>query len=151
MQSPLIIRPFHPADQAPARALILAGLQEYWGTLDNTLNPDLEDLGHTYRQGCFLIAWLAGELVGTGAILPLDADTAQIMRMSVSHTHRRRGIGSQLLSALVREGKNWGARRIILETTANWLAAIRFYQSNGFRIMDYQAGDCYLEKRLPGR
>jgi hypothetical protein len=40
----LTISPFHPADQAAARTLILAGLQERWGHLDPRYNADLDDI-----------------------------------------------------------------------------------------------------------
>src|SRR5215203_5667644 len=42
------IRPFVPADQAQAREIILAGLGEHWGFIDDTLNPDLDDILAAY-------------------------------------------------------------------------------------------------------
>ena len=46
------------------RSLILDGLQEHWGSVDPTLNPDLDDLAATYAAGRVLVAdrrgpWLA--------------------------------------------------------------------------------------------
>ena len=37
----MLIRAFEPRDQAAARQLILAGLGEHFGWIDETCNPDL--------------------------------------------------------------------------------------------------------------
>lgn len=39
---------FHPVDQEAVRSLILAGLGEHWGYIDEGLNPDLRDIASTY-------------------------------------------------------------------------------------------------------
>ncbi len=61
----IILQPFCPADQAEAKDLILTGLVEHWGTLDPTKNPDLNEIGVTYRGATFLVARLAGRMVAT--------------------------------------------------------------------------------------
>ncbi|KAI9334509.1 acyl-CoA N-acyltransferase [Zopfochytrium polystomum] len=95
----LSIRPFRPADQAAARALVLDGLEERWGTLDPSLNGDLEDIARSYyysaesgggdedgngdygSRGVFLVAFAkannttasataTAQLVATGALIP---------------------------------------------------------------------------------
>jgi hypothetical protein len=68
--SPLLIRPFAPADQAAARALILEGLGEHFGQIDPALNPDLAEIAAFYlaRGHLFLVAEADGMLVGTGAL-----------------------------------------------------------------------------------
>ena len=62
--SDLSIQQFTPADQPAAKALILQGLEEHWGALDLSLNPDLNDIAASYAAGVFLCAWLDGELAG---------------------------------------------------------------------------------------
>jgi hypothetical protein len=54
----LTIVPLRPQDQADVKRLILAGLTEYWGQLDATKNPDLNNIGATFAQATFLVAWL---------------------------------------------------------------------------------------------
>ena len=41
---PIRISEFEPSDQAAARRLILDGLAERWGVLDESLNPDLNEI-----------------------------------------------------------------------------------------------------------
>jgi len=55
---PFLIRPFRPADQEAARRLILQGLAEHFGAVDETLNPDIDDIMASYvdRGHLFLVA-----------------------------------------------------------------------------------------------
>jgi GNAT superfamily N-acetyltransferase len=140
----LEIRPFHPDDQEPVRALILAGLEEYWGKLDESKNPDLHDIADSYQNGIFLVACLDQQIVCSGALLPRTAETAEIVRMSVAHHLRRQGVGRQMLAELCRRAYQRGFKQVILETTATWENAIAFYQAFGFQISHYADGDVYF-------
>ena len=143
-KSAVEIRPFHPNDQEPVRELILAGLEEYWGRLDQSKNPDLHDIADSYRDGIFLVACLDGQIVCTGALLPRSVETAEIVRMSVARHLRRQGIGRQMLAELCSRAYQRGFRQVILETTATWKNAIAFYQAFGFQISHYADGDVYF-------
>ncbi len=136
----LAIVPFRPEDQPPVRALILAGLKEHWGVLDESKNPDLEDIATSYAKGVFLIAWQEEEIVGTGAFRPISEDTVEIVRMSVKREKRRQGIGREILTELCWRAYRQGYRRAILETTVSWDEAIAFYRAFGFEVT-HQAGD----------
>jgi ribosomal protein S18 acetylase RimI-like enzyme len=138
------IRPFVREDQASARSLILTGLSERWGTLDESRNADLRDIAGAYETGVFLCAWEDGTLIGTGALLPRQGGVGEIVRMSVARAYRRRGVGRQIAIALLGEAGRRGFRRVILETTSTWTDAIRFYQGLGFAITHNLAGDTYL-------
>jgi GNAT superfamily N-acetyltransferase len=132
---PLDIRPFSAKDQDAARQLILAGLEEHWGVLDPTKNPDLDDITASYAHGLFLAGWLDGELCATGALIPEGEGTGRIVRMSVARQRRRQGIGRQMLARLVEAARLAGYRRVVLETTAAWQDAVGFYQGLGFESL----------------
>jgi GNAT superfamily N-acetyltransferase len=150
MRETLTIRILDPDDQPAARALVLAGLAERWGWLDESLNPDLDDIAASYSDGVFLTAWLNGDLVGTGALTPEEEDGVwRIERMSVAALHRRRGIGSRLLHRLLAEAATRGARRVVLETTSTWTDAVTFYQRHGFQIEAHRDGDTHMTLDLP--
>lgn len=142
--APIEIRPFTPADQAAARSLILAGLQEHWGTLDPNLNPDLDDIARHYAHGVFLTAWQDGGLVGTGALVEEAPGVARIVRMSVDRRRRRAGIGWRILSRLIDHARAHGFRRIVLETTDTWDDAIAFYRRCGFHLTGHHDGEAHF-------
>ncbi|MEM7343333.1 MAG: GNAT family N-acetyltransferase [Chloroflexota bacterium] len=140
----IVIVPFQPEDQPDAKTLVLAGLAEHWGTLDPTMNPDLNDIQASYSEGLFLVAKLEGKIIGTGAFIVRSDHSVEIVRMSVDTTLRRLGIGKKILEQLCAEAQARGYRQIILETTETWLEVIEFYKGFGFRITHYQDEDVYF-------
>jgi ribosomal protein S18 acetylase RimI-like enzyme len=145
------IRRFQPEDQEAAQALILAGLKEYWGFIDDNKNPDLKDIATSFRDGIFLIAWQNGEILGTGAFLPRSPERVEVVRMSVVRQKRRQGIGWQILQELCDIAFKRGYKQVILETTATWEKAIEFYKNFGFQITYYADGDVYFALDLPAQ
>jgi putative acetyltransferase len=141
----IVIREFRSSDQAQVRRLVLLGLQEHWGKLDRTLNQDLNDITKHYTNAVFLVAEQPGMgIVGSGAMVPRGNGVAEVMRMSVSATARRHGLGTRLLQALVDRARSMGLRQVMLETTETWHEVIAFYLRFGFRITHHQNGDVYF-------
>jgi GNAT superfamily N-acetyltransferase len=134
MEGELCIRSFEVDDQEQARWLILEGLGEHFGYLDETLNPDLDDILHTYlRAGHdFVVACMGRELVGTGALILHGEGISEMVRISTRKTYRRRGIGQAIVTYLVDVARQRGDRRIIVKTNASWHDAIHLYQRLGF-------------------
>ena len=130
----MLIRKFESKDQIPAKALIYAGLEQYFGFIDETLNPDLDDIASSFADGCFLIGEIDEVLVATGGYKPVDDGTVKIERVFVHSKFRRHGFASQLFTALISEAKKVGYNRVVLETTSDWDNAIEFWLRNGFRI-----------------
>jgi GNAT superfamily N-acetyltransferase len=142
------IIPFRPVDQDAAKALILEGLVEHWGFLDESLNPDLDDIATTYADGLFLVAWQDDQLIGTGAFKPHSATQVEIVRMSMDKTLRRQGIGRKILAELCQRAADAGYEEVILETTETWQDVIDFYLDYGFEITHHQDGDVYFKMKL---
>lgn len=138
------ILPFQPENQETVRGLILEGLEEHWGYLDESKNPDLEDIGVSYGEATFLVAWLDGEIVGTGAFIPRSERVVEIVRMSVLRELRRQGIGRRILRELCRRAYESGYREAISETTNTWEGVIEFYRQFGFQITHYVEDDVYF-------
>ena len=136
----ILIKPFESEDQDTVQSLILAGLAEHWGEIDPTLNLDLNDIGTSYNDATFLVAWLDGRIIGSGALIPRSDQVAEIVRMSVAPELRRRGIGGKILERLFQEAKELGFQRIVLETTSTWSDVIEFYKRFGFRVTHRQEG-----------
>lgn len=148
LEKRLSIVSFCPENQRDAKALILAGMEEHWGVLDESRNPDLDDIATSYADGVFLVAWQGGEIVGTGAFRPVSDDTVEIVRMSVKRENRRQGIGGEILTELCWRAYRQGYKQAILETTANWEEAVAFYRAFGFEVTHQTAGDLYFAMDL---
>jgi len=80
----------------------------------------------------FLIARLAGQPVGCGALRRLDDEKAEIKRMYVAPAGRRKGIARRILAELERHAVAFGYRAICLETGIRQPEAQRLYESVGF-------------------
>lgn len=148
LQQTIFLSAFQPEDQAAVKALILSGLQDHWGSLDLTKNPDLNDIAASYRGAVFLVARQHARVIGSGALVPRSPEVGEVVRMSVASELRGQGIGSQILTELLRQARGLGLKRVILETTETWAEVITFYQHHGFQISHYQDGDVYFSLDL---
>ncbi len=142
----LKIRPFHPQDQSAARQLILEGLGGHFGYIDETMNPDLDDIWQHYvaAGSAFVVAQVGGLLVGTGALIR-EGENGRLVRMSVRQSHQRQGIGRKLVQHLIQKAHEQGYKRLLVETNHDWFDAIGLYESCGFREYDRDAESVYLE------
>ncbi len=131
---------FQPTDQAAVRWLILVGLGEHWGRIDETLNPGLDDIGATYGHGRTIVVRRGEDIVATGTVVPRDPSTAEILRMSVAADHRRYGLGRLVVEELLRTARGWGATAVVLETSTHWKEVVSFYRACGFAITHREAG-----------
>lgn len=142
----VVIRSFALRDQIATRQLILNGLGEHFGWIDQTRNPDLDDIDANYiqRGNDFVVAESDGEIVGTGGLVAVDAQTARIVRMSVSRAHRRNGIGRALVTHLLDLARRRGCARVIVATEPGWDDAINLYTRCGFREYARDEVDIYF-------
>jgi len=79
-----------------------------------------------------------GKIVGYASAW-IAADELHLLSIAVEPAKRRMGIGSRLLRALMKEGREKGARRIILEVRQKNRKAQSFYFYHGFKIMGRRA------------
>jgi GNAT superfamily N-acetyltransferase len=127
------IAPFDRTMQDAFRQLVLHGMADRWGSIDESLNIDLDDIDAHYRNDCALVALDGEQVIGTG-ILILGSAEVEIVRMSVHHDYRRRGIATQLLAKLVQLAYEHGVSRVVVETNAKWKEARNLYEAFGFRF-----------------
>ncbi|HEY7832688.1 MAG TPA: GNAT family N-acetyltransferase [Ktedonobacterales bacterium] len=150
----LTIRPCRPGDQDEAKRLINAGLGERFGVVDESFNPDLDDIAAHYTAAghVFVVAERAGTLAGTGCLM-IEANGAsgQMVRVSVRRELRGQGIGRALVAHLLAEARGRGLRRVWMETNEDWTSAIRLYEACGFRQYAHKDGLVFLEHRRDGK
>ena len=137
----IIIRPFEPQNQNAARQLILTGLGEHFGFIDETCNPDLDDIVANYIEPghTFIVAEIEAKLVGTGALITEREGTGRLVRMSVSREYRRKRIGRALVAYLLDIARQQGFTQVVVTTEPDWEDAIRLYKHCGFT--EYKRND----------
>jgi ribosomal protein S18 acetylase RimI-like enzyme len=142
----LTIRPFEPVDQDQTRQLILQGLGEHFGSIDETMNPDLDDIqAHYVDPGHhFVLAEVDGQIIGTGALIAEGPQTGRLVRMSVDAKFRGRGIGKALVRHLIGVARERSYTRLLTETNDDWYDAIGLYRACGFATEGFRDGDVHL-------
>ena len=139
---------FSPSDQSAVRRLIDASMTERWGEFDPEANPDLRDIGAIHARGLFLVVKVSDTVVGCGGIVRESGTSCRIVRMAVAPGYRGNGIGTSILRLLLEHAKSHNCDVVVLETSAHWADAVRFYERRGFKpIRDIQ-GDRHFELAL---
>lgn len=97
-----------------------------------------ESFGYTVEQlelssVHLLGAWTGGELAGIGGLELQGDHTAELKRFFVMPNYRGSGAAGAVLTALVAYARERRVTRLRLETGDKQLAAITFYQRNGFQ------------------
>lgn len=146
----MTIRHFRPTDQDAVRRLILEGLGEHFGFVDKSANPDLDDIQANYVDcgAFFFVAQEKDEIVGTGCLLRESETEGRIVRMSTAKSHRRTGVASRLLDAIVHEARDCGMESIVIATEPHWADAVGFYQSKGFVPYGRDDVDIFMRLKL---
>ncbi len=150
MQHPTIYRPFETRDQVAARQLILNGLGEHYGFIDETRNPDLDNILENYTAigATFLVAQIDERIVGTGALLEEEPNIGRVVRMSVDRAYRRYGIGKAIMLQLIQVARERGYTQVRLETNNDWYDVIAFYISLGFVVNERTEQNVYMSVML---
>ena len=121
---PMTVGVMRPDDLGP-----VAGIDARCTPQTGWPTPDEVDLGRADR--CYLVARRGEAVVGfAGALLAPGA--GQILTVAVDPAHRRRGIGRELVTALVGLVRGRGAQEVSLEVRAGNHAARGLYRDLGF-------------------
>ena len=122
-------------------------------TLPEQYNPSI--FNHFYEsfpQG-FLVAEQHHKLIGFITGLKISETTAKILMLAVLKHHRKKGIGSALLTQFLKELYFQHIIQVDLEVRTTNTTALEFYKKHGFLIIDtiprfYQNGeDAYIMRK----
>lgn len=84
------------------------------------------------RRVAFLVAVADAEVLGYAVMLSA-ADEAEIANLAVARNARRRGVGRELLVAVLEGARGTGVKSVFLEVRVSNVAAQALYHSMGFR------------------
>ena len=136
------IAKYEPKDQASAAAMVVEIQNKEFGVpITYEQQPDLIDPAAFFRKGAgdFWVARAAdGSVVGTIGLVEFAPGEGALRKMFVRADHRgpTHGIAQRLLEALLAHAKTHGVRTVWLGTTALFKAAHRFYERNGFSLVE---------------
>jgi putative acetyltransferase len=91
-----------------------------------------------FSSGAFIFALrnAQGDVLGMGALKPLDADHAELKSMHTKSEVRGLGVGAALVAHLLEKARAMGLTRVSLETGSDvvFAPARRLYERNGFTV-----------------
>lgn len=129
------------ASTAEDRELAYALRRDVFEVEQNVPRPLDRDV-HDHNANHVVAIDEAGRCVGTGRLVRLDARTSQIGRMAVALTHRRQGVGEQVLAMLEQLALMRGIGDIICHVQ---LPAVPFFQEHGY----VREGEEFLAEGVP--
>ena len=140
------IRTFRPADAEAVRAIFARGQMDFAaGTpledaareyVQHSLAADLSDIPAHYLTppgSHFWVAERSGEIIGTVGVQRVNAEEAELRRMSVAGHLRRQGIGRRLLETVEEFCRRNGYSRIALSTVLHLEPAVMMYTASGYQ------------------
>jgi len=118
-------------DLATVRELILEYAQSLGVDLSfQHLDEELMDLGTFYDL--ILLARQDDGVAGCIALRRIDADTCEMKRLYIRPQFRGRGIGRQLVDAIIDSARLRNFKKMRLDTLPSMQDAMRLYESFGF-------------------
>ena len=96
---------------------------------------DMDDIQTNYFEngGTFLVMYDDDEMICTGAIRKLDAETCELKRLWLLHEYQRQGLGYRMLNELLTISRTMGYKRMRLQTDEEAQSrAVDFYKQIGF-------------------
>ncbi len=79
-----------------------------------------------------VVAVDGGEIIGYGGIT-LAVDTADVDNVAVSEAYRKSGVGTAIISYLIKKAAERGAKKLFLEVRVSNSVAMAMYLKNGFK------------------
>jgi GNAT superfamily N-acetyltransferase len=150
----LRVIPFEPRHRDAFRDLNLAWISRYFGIEDADLKV-LEDPEAAILApgGAILMAEMAGEAVGTVALIRVAPDGFELAKMAVTPVAQGHGIGALLGRAAIERARQLGARWIELLSNTSLAPALHLYRKLGFvevplGASDYRRADIRMVLKL---
>lgn len=149
----IFIRPIKPVEIPAAKRVILSvafNIFGFDGTLEESIRHfealgefnDMDNVQSHYFEngGTFLVVLYGEQVIGSGALRRLDAETSELKRMWLLEAYHGQGIGYQLITRLIDFARANGYARIRLKTSLEQSRALDFYRKIGFQEIP-----CYNE------
>ena len=129
-----VLRPL-PYDDPVAHYLVEQVQQEYVARYGGRDAAVVEPAEFLPPRGLFLVAEIDGEAAGCGAWRALPAGMAEIKRVYVEPSFRRRGLAQVIVSELEVEAARAGRTSVVLNTGQEQPEALALYAALGYEAV----------------
>lgn len=143
----ITIRPIEFKDNHDLAVIIRDTLTEFDANHPGTVffDPTTDHLFELFRKdsSAYFIAVSDEKIVGGGGIFPtegLPADTCELVKMYLLPEARGIGLGRTIIEKCLETARNFGFRRIYLETMPELKLALKVYERFGFTYLDGPLG-----------
>ncbi|AEE54106.1 GNAT family N-acetyltransferase [Haliscomenobacter hydrossis] len=144
----LLIRPIEQQDNLQMAKIIREVMTAYGAVGDGfSINdPEVDQMYEFYQEpGCSYLVLSDGlQVLGGGGIGPLvgaDPGICELKKMYFLPSVRGRGMGLQMVNALITEAQHLGYQTCYLETLERMTEAKALYQKMGFKKLCGQLGN----------
>ena len=129
-----IRRGVSPRDDEVARGLVAAYFADGPAPLPPHVAPYLAEFPRQLVG--YVLAWDRDTAVGFAGLRDMEPGVAEVKRLYVVPSHRRRGVARALMAGVEAEARRLGYRTVRLDTLATRTASIRLYESLGWRPIE---------------
>jgi putative acetyltransferase len=143
----ILIRTILPKDNQALAKIIRDTLTEFKANKPGTVYFDktTDNLYDVFKMkgSIYFVAELQGEMVGGSGIYPtanLPQGTCELVKLYLSAKSRGNGVGKLLLEKCITAARNFGYKKIYLETMPELTIAIPMYERFGFTYLDAAQG-----------
>lgn len=126
----LVIDKMTLSDLAEIANNLTSNFDEFWNS--SILESEIKN---PFSQ--YIIAKINKEIVGFAGVID-TVDQLEITNIVVRKDFRKKGIGNELLTELIKLAKENGKEKITLEVNNTNLAAIKLYEKNGFKNVGFR-------------
>jgi ribosomal protein S18 acetylase RimI-like enzyme len=126
-----------PCDYGAVRELFYAGVVERL-VRPNDTGADIEKLHEGYfaddGESGFWVASLGKEIIGMIGVQRTSDNVAEIRRLRVKDSYRRRGVGARLMQQALRFCQAKGYLKVVLDVQVDRAPAIALFEKFGFKL-----------------
>jgi putative acetyltransferase len=146
--SELTIRRIALEDNQAIAVIIRSTLKEFGANRPGTVYYD-ETTDHLYElfettKSAYFIASLDGSIVGGAGVFPtkgLDDETCELVKMYLLPNSRGKGYASVLIDQCIKTAKEFGFKKIYLESMPELKTALSMYEKKGWKYLSHALGN----------
>jgi putative acetyltransferase len=156
-----VIRRYAESDSAAVRTLFIAVNRElapadlraaFEGYVARSLIEEIDRLSDYYagKRGAFFVAHAGETLAGMFGLEGLGTPSAELRRMYVAASFRKRGLARMMLAQAEHVCREAGTPVLTLSTSELQQAALGFYRSAGYRLAREETAAAQSNKTIGG-